>query len=136
MVAKKHTFVVSSLVFSSLLAGCFAVPEESSPVELESTEEPLSIGVGMSGSEIRAESIGAFSLGAETPVGRTIFSASRLWMRRQDKDYALAKNCANNVSIVIRSALRARGIVAASSRMKYESESVYSLVRSIRNTSL
>jgi hypothetical protein len=56
-------------------------------------------------------------------------------MRRQDKDYALAKNCANNVSIVLRSALRARGIVSSGSHMEYESESVYSLVRSIRNAS-
>jgi hypothetical protein len=101
----------------------------------DGVEEDLTSSVGMAAADIRAVNIGAFNLDLPTTLGRKVFQASRLWMSKQELRYAMPKNCANNVSIVLRSALRAEGILGSSSRMPYEAESVYQLVESVRGAS-
>ena len=98
-------------------------------------EENLTSSAGMSAAAVKATSIDGFTLDTPTPLGKTVFQASRLWMTEQDPRYALAKNCANNVSIVLRSALRADGLIGPTAHMSYEAESVWGVVEAVRRSS-
>jgi hypothetical protein len=98
----------------------------------DGTQSDLSIGAGMSAPDIRATSTAGFTVERPTQLGRTVFAASRLWMSRQDPTYAMPRNCANNVSIVLRSALRAESLLPMTAKLPYEAESVFSLVESVR----
>lgn len=98
----------------------------------DGVEENLTSSVGMSAADIRAVSISDFTLDTPTSLGKTVFQASRLWMTKQEKRYAKPKNCANNVSIVLRSALRADGIIEPRAKLPYEAESVYNMIQSVR----
>ena len=103
--------------------------------EGDGIEENLTSSVGMTAADIRAVPISGFALDTPTTLGKTVFQASRLWMTKQEKQYAKPKNCANNVSIVLRSALRADGVIGASAKLPYESESVYRMLQSVRSAS-
>lgn len=138
-----RAFPFYSLVLSSILAA-YAGGCASEDTEYETTgktddgdgiEENLSSSAGMTAADIRATPIGGFTLGGETTLGKTVFQASRLWMTKQDLKYAKPKNCANNVSIVLRSALRADGLLGSTDKLPYESESVYGMVQAVRNAS-
>lgn len=91
--------VFLSLAFSALVAvsGCAADPAT------EAGEDLLTTVTASEQAKAQAESLAGFHYESLTPSTTKIMSASRWWMKEQDKDarYPKPRMCANNVSKVL-----------------------------------